>query len=86
MKRVVTFLLLLSLFLGCNSVGIMGRAAALSDAGQSEMNNILKNITGATEFTVNQPVDNGIVVDMKDYGLSESNTPAEAPTQMALVR
>ncbi len=40
-------------------------------------NSILKNITGAQEFEVQRPQDNGIVVDVTDYGASPSNTPPQ---------
>ncbi|MBP3412893.1 MAG: hypothetical protein J6K89_06490, partial [Oscillospiraceae bacterium] len=79
--RLLCSFLLLTLL--CSLLPGGAKVEALTAEAQTEMDNILKNITGAKEFTVNKPVDNGIVVDMKDFGLSESNTPAANETAFA---
>ncbi len=79
--RGLSFFLLFALTFGLFAMG--NEASALTAEAQSAMDGILKNISGAKEFTVNLPVDNGKVVDLKDYGLSESNSPADNETAFA---
>ena len=83
-QKVVRILSLFILFGMCFGLFIdTGKASALTAEAQTEMDGILSKITGAKEFTVNRPVDNGIVLDMKDFGLSESNTPEANETAFA---
>ena len=51
--------------------------AEYSIEATAKMNEILSNITGSEEFEVERPEDNGIVVDVTDYGASPSNTPLQ---------
>ena len=51
--------------------------AEYSVEATAKMNEILSNITGSEEFEVERPEDNGIVVDVTDYGASPSNTPLQ---------
>ena len=52
-------------------------SAEYSIEATAKMNEILSNITGSEEFEVERPEDNGIVVDVTDYGASPSNTPLQ---------
>lgn len=59
------------------SVEILSGNSVISEETAAKTNEILKNITGSEEFEVAKPQDNGIVVDVTDFGASEQALPEE---------
>ena len=58
-------------------VEILTGNSVVSPEAAEKTNEILQNITGAEEFEVAKPQDNGIVVDVTDFGASEDALPEE---------